>query len=106
MFSPPTIINLAASRKLFQVIHIFCCHFPDILLTLHMTLLRGGYRKPIDFVAESTAVNSKFNAATFARMFKQLDARGIKLSVFSQKSALTSLRNLIVAEVALLGQPI
>lgn len=32
----------------------FYCHFPDLLLAQHTTLLRRIYRKPIDFIEELT----------------------------------------------------
>ncbi|XP_024021660.1 alpha-1,3/1,6-mannosyltransferase ALG2 [Morus notabilis] len=67
---------------------VFYCHFPDLLLAQHSTLLRKMYRKPIDFVEEITTgmadlilVNSKFTASTFANTFKHLDARGIQPTV-------------------------
>lgn len=67
---------------------VFYCHFPDLLLAQHTTLLRKMYRKPIDYVEEMTTgmadlilVNSKFTASTFANTFKNLDARGIKPAV-------------------------
>ncbi|CAN8240330.1 unnamed protein product [Cochlearia groenlandica] len=33
---------------------VFYCHFPDLLLAKHTTLLRRMYRKPIDFIEEQT----------------------------------------------------
>lgn len=33
---------------------VFYCHFPDMLLAQHTTLLRKLYRKPIDFLEELT----------------------------------------------------
>ena len=67
---------------------MFYCHFPDLLLAQHSTILRRIYRKPIDFVEETTTgmedlilVNSKFTASTFANTFKRLDARGIRPTV-------------------------
>ncbi|ONM14551.1 UDP-Glycosyltransferase superfamily protein [Zea mays] len=33
---------------------IFYCHFPDLLLAQHTTMLRRLYRKPIDMIEEST----------------------------------------------------
>ncbi|PHT27940.1 hypothetical protein CQW23_32469 [Capsicum baccatum] len=67
---------------------VFYCHFPDLLLAQHTTILRRIYRKPIDFIEEITTgmadlilVNSKFTASTFASTFKNLDARGIKPAV-------------------------
>ncbi|KAJ0046707.1 hypothetical protein Pint_04758 [Pistacia integerrima] len=63
---------------------LFYCHFPDLLLAQHSTLLRRIYRKPIDFVEEITTgmadlilVNSKFTSTTFANTFKRLCAREI-----------------------------
>jgi alpha-1,3/alpha-1,6-mannosyltransferase len=59
-----------------------------MLLAQHTTVLRRMYRKPIDFIEEITTgmadlilVNSKFTASTFAKTFKNLDARGIKPDV-------------------------
>ncbi|CAI0544636.1 unnamed protein product [Linum tenue] len=67
---------------------VFYCHFPDLLLAQHTTALRRLYRKPIDFLEETTTgmadmilVNSKFTASTFARTFKHLHARGIQPAV-------------------------
>ncbi|KAL2496488.1 UDP-Glycosyltransferase superfamily protein [Forsythia ovata] len=67
---------------------VFYCHFPDLLLAQHTTVLRKIYRKPIDYVEEITTgiadlilVNSKFTASTFARTFKHLHARGIRPAV-------------------------
>ncbi|CAL5393613.1 unnamed protein product [Camellia sinensis] len=67
---------------------VFYCHFPDLLLAQHTTILRRIYRKPIEFIEEVTTgmadlilVNSKFTASTFTNTFKQLDARGIKPAV-------------------------
>ncbi|OEL37455.1 Alpha-1,3/1,6-mannosyltransferase ALG2 [Dichanthelium oligosanthes] len=64
---------------------VFYCHFPDMLLAQHTTTLRRLYRKPIDIIEEATTgmadlilVNSKFTAATFARTFLGLHARGIE----------------------------
>ncbi|XP_058221488.1 uncharacterized protein LOC131331509 isoform X2 [Rhododendron vialii] len=66
----------------------FYCHFPDLLLAQHTTILRQIYRKPIDFIEEVTTgmgdlimVNSRFTASTFAGTFKHLHARGIKPAV-------------------------
>ncbi|KAI4387987.1 hypothetical protein MLD38_000367 [Melastoma candidum] len=80
------VVPLLKMRRLLKV--VFYCHFPDMLLAQHSTLLRRVYRKPIDFVEELTTgmadmilVNSKFTAATFARTFKHLDARGVKPAV-------------------------
>jgi alpha-1,3/alpha-1,6-mannosyltransferase len=33
---------------------LFYCHFPDLLLAQHTTILRRIYRKPIDFIEEMT----------------------------------------------------
>ncbi|KAL4273526.1 hypothetical protein GQ457_13G004370 [Hibiscus cannabinus] len=67
---------------------VFYCHFPDLLLAQHTTLLRRIYRKPIDFIEELTTgmadmilVNSRFTASTFAKTFKHLHARGIRPDV-------------------------
>ncbi|XP_048234098.1 alpha-1,3/1,6-mannosyltransferase ALG2 isoform X2 [Ricinus communis] len=67
---------------------VFYCHFPDLLLAQHTTVLRRLYRKPIDFVEEITTgmadmilVNSKFTASTFAKTFKRLHSRGIRPAV-------------------------
>ncbi|XP_052171054.1 uncharacterized protein LOC127787185 isoform X2 [Diospyros lotus] len=80
------VVPLMKLKKLTKV--VFYCHFPDLLLAQHTTLLRRIYRKPIDFVEEITTgmadlilVNSKFTASTFANTFKHLDARGIKPAV-------------------------
>ncbi|KAH7843322.1 hypothetical protein Vadar_015168 [Vaccinium darrowii] len=77
------LLKLKKSTKI-----VFYCHFPDMLLAQHTTVLRRMYRKPIDFVEEITTgmadlilVNSKFTASTFAKTFKNLDARGIKPDV-------------------------
>ncbi|KAI3769347.1 hypothetical protein L6452_00448 [Arctium lappa] len=67
---------------------VFYCHFPDLLLAKHTTLLRRIYRMPINFLEELTTgmadlilVNSKFTASTFAATFKRLDAQGIRPAV-------------------------
>ncbi|KAM0897945.1 hypothetical protein ACQ4PT_022239 [Festuca glaucescens] len=67
---------------------IFYCHFPDLLLAQHTTILRRLYRKPIDMIEEATTgmadlilVNSKFTAATFATTFRGLHAKGIQPGV-------------------------
>jgi alpha-1,3/alpha-1,6-mannosyltransferase len=39
-------------RCIFQI--IFYCHFPDLLLAQHTTVLRRLYRKPIDMIEEAT----------------------------------------------------
>ncbi|XP_058211164.1 uncharacterized protein LOC131323407 [Rhododendron vialii] len=80
------VIPLLKLKKSAKV--VFYCHFPDMLLAQHTTVLRRMYRKPIDFLEEITTgmadlilVNSKFTASTFAKTFKNLDARGIKPDV-------------------------
>jgi alpha-1,3/alpha-1,6-mannosyltransferase len=67
---------------------VFYCHFPDLLLAQHTTLLRRIYRKPIDFIEEMTTgmadiilVNSKFTASTFANTFKHLHTKGVRPAV-------------------------
>ncbi|KAJ4951842.1 hypothetical protein NE237_028674 [Protea cynaroides] len=67
---------------------VFYCHFPDLLLAHHTTIIRRIYRKPIDMIEELTTgmadlilVNSRFTASTFANTFKILDARGIRPAV-------------------------
>ncbi|CAI9088823.1 OLC1v1023264C5 [Oldenlandia corymbosa var. corymbosa] len=77
------VIKLKKSTKV-----VFYCHFPDLLLAQHTTVLRRLYRMPIDLIEQMTTgmadlilVNSKFTASTFARTFKNLDARGIKPAV-------------------------
>ena len=44
--------NMRISWLFVQV--VFYCHFPDLLLAKHTTLLRMIYRKPIDFLEERT----------------------------------------------------
>ncbi|KAH7859622.1 hypothetical protein Vadar_003380 [Vaccinium darrowii] len=80
------VIPLMKLKKSTKV--VFYCHFPDLLLAQHTTILRRMYRKPIDFIEEVTTgmadlilVNSRFTASTFAGTFKHLHARGIKLAV-------------------------
>ncbi|OIT00178.1 hypothetical protein A4A49_59869 [Nicotiana attenuata] len=80
------VIPLLKLKKSAKV--VFYCHFPDLLLAQHTTALRRIYRKPIDFLEEITTgmadlilVNSRFTASTFAKTFKNLDARGIKPAV-------------------------
>ncbi|XP_057522821.1 uncharacterized protein LOC130802775 [Amaranthus tricolor] len=77
------VLKLKRSMKV-----VFYCHFPDLLLAKHTTLLRMIYRKPIDFLEERTTgmadlilVNSKFTASTFASTFKHLDVGGVRPSV-------------------------
>ncbi|XP_078438335.1 UDP-Glycosyltransferase superfamily protein isoform X2 [Wolffia australiana] len=73
------ILRLKKSTKI-----VFYCHFPDMLLARHSTLLRRLYRKPIDMIEELTTglsdlilVNSRFTASTFANTFRSLHSRGI-----------------------------
>uniref|UniRef100_A0A6N2KJ51 Alpha-1,3/1,6-mannosyltransferase ALG2 n=1 Tax=Salix viminalis TaxID=40686 RepID=A0A6N2KJ51_SALVM len=80
------VIPLLKLKKSMKV--VFYCHFPDLLLAQHTTVLRRLYRKPIDFIEEITTgmadiilVNSKFTASTFASTFKRLHARGIQPAV-------------------------
>ncbi|TQE03153.1 hypothetical protein C1H46_011324 [Malus baccata] len=80
------VIPLLKLKKATKV--LFYCHFPDLLLAQHTTLLRRIYRKPIDFIEEMTTgmahkilVNSKFTASMFAKTFKHLAARGIQPAV-------------------------
>ncbi|KAK1262271.1 hypothetical protein QJS04_geneDACA008726 [Acorus gramineus] len=62
---------------------MFYCHFPDLLLARHSTVLRRLYRMPIDMIEEKTTgmadlilVNSRFTASTFAKTFRRLHSRG------------------------------
>ncbi|CAN6484694.1 unnamed protein product [Victoria cruziana] len=80
------VIPIMRIRRLAKI--VFYCHFPDMLLAQHSTLLRRIYRKPIDMLEEATTgmadlilVNSKFTAATFARTFTSLHSRGIRPAV-------------------------
>ncbi|KAI3990957.1 hypothetical protein MKX01_026141 [Papaver californicum] len=80
------VVPLMKSKKSTKV--VFYCHFPDLLLAKHTTLLRRIYRKPIDLIEEATTgmadlilVNSKFTASTFASTFKCLNAKGIQPAV-------------------------
>ncbi|TXG72858.1 hypothetical protein EZV62_001437 [Acer yangbiense] len=77
------VIPLLKLKKSTKV--LFYCHFPDLLLAQHTSLLRRIYRKPIDFAEEITTgmadmilVNSEFTGSTFANTFKNLHARGIR----------------------------
>ncbi|KAF5478547.1 hypothetical protein F2P56_005097 [Juglans regia] len=77
------ILKLKTSIKV-----VFYCHFPDLLLAQHSTVLRRIYRKPIDLIEEITTgmadmilVNSRFTASTFANTFKHLHTRGIRPAV-------------------------
>ncbi|VVA26224.1 PREDICTED: alpha-1 [Prunus dulcis] len=80
------VIPLLKLKKSTKV--LFYCHFPDLLLAQHTTILRRIYRKPIDFIEEMTTgiadkilVNSKFTASMFAKTFKRLHARGVQPAV-------------------------
>ncbi|CAK7327686.1 unnamed protein product [Dovyalis caffra] len=79
-------IPLLRLKKSMKV--VFYCHFPDLLLAEHTTVLQRLYRKPIDFIEEITTgmsdmilVNSKFTASMFANTFKHLHARGIQPAI-------------------------
>ncbi|RAL38612.1 hypothetical protein DM860_002590 [Cuscuta australis] len=80
------VIPLMKLKKTMKV--VFYCHFPDLLLAQHTTILRRIYRKPIDFIEEMTTgmadlilVNSKFTASTFANTFRRLNERGVRPAV-------------------------
>lgn len=80
------VIPILKLRKCTKV--VFYCHFPDLLLAKHTTLVRKIYRMPINFLEQITTgmadlilVNSKFTASTFASTFKRLDAKGITPAV-------------------------
>lgn len=80
------VIPLLKLKKSAKV--VFYCHFPDLLLAEHNTMIRRIYRGPIDFIEQMTTgmadlvlVNSKFTASTFAKTFKNLDSRGTKPAV-------------------------
>ncbi|XP_074590809.1 alpha-1,3/1,6-mannosyltransferase ALG2 [Curcuma longa] len=73
------LLKLKRSAKI-----LFYCHFPDLLLAQHTTMLRRLYRRPIDMIEEATTgmadlvlVNSKFTASVFAKTFHRLHSRGI-----------------------------
>ncbi|KAJ0932400.1 putative hexosyltransferase [Helianthus annuus] len=77
------ILKLKKSSKV-----VFYCHFPDLLLAKHTTIVRRIYRAPINYLEQLTTgmadlilVNSKFTASTFAATFKRLDSQGIKPAV-------------------------
>ncbi|KAK6132598.1 hypothetical protein DH2020_033700 [Rehmannia glutinosa] len=95
------VIPLMKMKKLSKV--VFYCHFPDMLLAQHTTILRRIYRKPINFLEEITTgmadlilVNSKFTASTFAKTFKRLSSRGLDQPCFIQPSTWISLTNLML----------
>ncbi|BFG29854.1 hypothetical protein CerSpe_161280 [Prunus speciosa] len=80
------VIPLLKLKKSTKV--LFYCHFPDLLLAQHTTILRRIYRKPIDFIEEMTTgiadkilVNSKFTESMFAKTFKRLDAQGVRPAI-------------------------
>ncbi|WCJ25007.1 Alpha-1 3/1 6-mannosyltransferase ALG2 [Euphorbia peplus] len=80
------VIPLLKLKKLTKV--VFYCHFPDLLLAQHTTVLQRLYRKPIDYAEEVTTgmadmilVNSKFTASTFGKTFNHLHSRGIRPAV-------------------------
>ncbi|XP_049932017.1 uncharacterized protein LOC116247805 isoform X2 [Nymphaea colorata] len=80
------VIPIMRIKRLAKI--VFYCHFPDLLLAQHSTLLRRIYRKPFDLLEEATTgmadlilVNSKFTAATFANTFKSLHTKGIRPAV-------------------------
>ncbi|RLN13210.1 hypothetical protein C2845_PM09G22480 [Panicum miliaceum] len=77
------LLKLKSSSKI-----AFYCHFPDLLLAEHTSMIRRLYHKPIDIIEEATTgmadlilVNSKFTAASFARTFRRLHARGIEPAI-------------------------
>ncbi|XP_042458175.1 alpha-1,3/1,6-mannosyltransferase ALG2-like [Zingiber officinale] len=77
------LLKLKRSAKI-----LFYCHFPDLLLAQHTTMLRRLYRRPIDMIEEATTgmadlvlVNSKFTASVFAKTFCRLHSRGIRPAV-------------------------
>ncbi|KAK1305820.1 hypothetical protein QJS10_CPA10g01073 [Acorus calamus] len=86
-------LEIAEVIQVWMVYHIlhkvmFYCHFPDLLLARHSTMLRRLYRMPIDMVEEKTTgmadlilVNSRFTASTFAETFRHLHSRGIEPAV-------------------------
>ncbi|XP_077236146.1 uncharacterized protein LOC143877803 [Tasmannia lanceolata] len=80
------IIPLLKIKKKTKI--VFYCHFPDLLLAQHTTMLRRLYRGPIDKIEEITTgmadlilVNSRFTSSTFANTFRRLNAQGIQPSV-------------------------
>ncbi|XP_077241060.1 uncharacterized protein LOC143881697 [Tasmannia lanceolata] len=80
------IIPFMKIKKITKI--VFYCHFPDLLLAQHTTMLRRLYRGPIDTIEERTTgmadlilVNSRFTASTFANTFRRLNAQGIKPAV-------------------------
>ncbi|KAL3701240.1 hypothetical protein R1sor_019262 [Riccia sorocarpa] len=80
------VVPVLKMRKSSKV--LFYCHFPDMLLAQHSTALRKAYRKPLDWLEETTTgkadlvlVNSEFTATTFGETFKTLQSKGIRPSV-------------------------
>ncbi|KAH3694891.1 alpha-1,3/1,6-mannosyltransferase ALG2-like [Dreissena polymorpha] len=60
---------------------LFYCHFPDMLLAKHDSLLKRIYRAPLDLLEEWTTglahvvlVNSKFTASVFKKTFRSLSS--------------------------------
>lgn len=53
LFSRISVV-FSLTRYLFSFQVVFYCHFPDLLLAQHTTLLRRIYRKPIDIIEELT----------------------------------------------------
>lgn len=52
--SSPLVVYGTDISHLLPVQVVFYCHFPDLLLAQHTTILRRMYRKPIDFIEEVT----------------------------------------------------
>ena len=78
---------------------VFYCHYPDKLLCARRgaSLLKRLYRAPLDWAEEETTgwadvvlVNSKFTAATFARAFPRLHARGAHIAAWPWRRPLAS----------------
>lgn len=64
---------------------LFYCHFPDLLLASRRSTLHSLYRKPLDWIEETTTgmsdcvlVNSGFTKEVFGKTFPRLAKRGIK----------------------------
>ncbi|PHU16250.1 Alpha-1,3/1,6-mannosyltransferase ALG2 [Capsicum chinense] len=97
------VIPLLKLKKSAKV--VFYCHFPDLLLAQHTTILRRIYRKPIDFIEEITTgmadlilVNSKENVEYLEELKKLAEREGVSQRVKFITSCSTAERN------ALLGQ--
>jgi alpha-1,3/alpha-1,6-mannosyltransferase len=61
---------------------LFYCHFPDLLLSSHASLLKSLYRMPLDYLEQSATgaadlilVNSNFTAGVFGQTFRCVSAR-------------------------------